>query len=112
MSDISLDDRYTVPGRHWHPPDDGRVQCDVCRARSTPTSRCATSRPAHGHPAAGPGDRTAARAAVRLRRQRPRHRGRPSPLPGCGAAVVERGWYRIDHYRLTDDGRCTVLRSA
>ena len=30
MSEISLEDRYTVPGRHWHPLDDGRVQCDVC----------------------------------------------------------------------------------
>lgn len=23
-------DRFTVPTRHWHPLDDGRVQCDVC----------------------------------------------------------------------------------
>ena len=30
MTEISLDDRYTVPGRHWHRLDDGRVQCDVC----------------------------------------------------------------------------------
>ena len=30
MSEISLEDRYTVPGRHWHLLDDGRVQCDVC----------------------------------------------------------------------------------
>ena len=30
VSGISLEDRYTVPGRHWHPLDDGRVQCDVC----------------------------------------------------------------------------------
>ena len=30
VSEISLEDRYTVPGRHWHPLDDGRVQCDVC----------------------------------------------------------------------------------
>src|ERR671928_125831 len=30
MSEISLDDRYTVPGRHWHRLDDGRLQCDVC----------------------------------------------------------------------------------
>ena len=29
-SDISLEDEYTVPGRHWHRLDDGRVQCDVC----------------------------------------------------------------------------------
>jgi len=29
-SEISLDDRYTVPGRFWHRIDDGRVQCDVC----------------------------------------------------------------------------------
>ena len=30
VSGISLEDRYTVPGRHWHPLGDGRVQCDVC----------------------------------------------------------------------------------
>jgi pyruvate formate lyase activating enzyme len=29
-ADISLEDRYTVPGRHWHRLDDDRVQCDVC----------------------------------------------------------------------------------
>src|SRR3954454_21584042 len=29
-SEISLEDRYTVPGRHWHELADGRVQCDVC----------------------------------------------------------------------------------
>jgi pyruvate formate lyase activating enzyme len=29
-SGISLEDRFTVPGRHWHLLDDGRVQCDVC----------------------------------------------------------------------------------
>src|SRR5215217_4585544 len=29
-SEISLDDRYTVPGRHWHLLGDGRLQCDVC----------------------------------------------------------------------------------
>jgi pyruvate formate lyase activating enzyme len=29
-SDISLEDVHTVPGRHWHPLDDGRLQCDVC----------------------------------------------------------------------------------
>ncbi len=23
-------DRFTVPTRHWHPLDDGRVQCDLC----------------------------------------------------------------------------------
>jgi pyruvate formate lyase activating enzyme len=26
--------------------------------------------------------------------------------PGCGALVVERDWYRLGRYRLTDDGRC------
>jgi pyruvate formate lyase activating enzyme len=29
-SEISLDDRYTVPGRYWHALEDGRLQCDVC----------------------------------------------------------------------------------
>ena len=23
-------DRFTIPTRHWHPRDDGRVQCDIC----------------------------------------------------------------------------------
>jgi pyruvate formate lyase activating enzyme len=26
--------------------------------------------------------------------------------PGCGAMVIERDWYRIGRYQLTDDGRC------
>ena len=29
-SEVSLEDRYTVPGRYWHLLGDGRVQCDVC----------------------------------------------------------------------------------
>jgi pyruvate formate lyase activating enzyme len=27
---LRLDDPYTVPTRHWHALDDGRIQCDVC----------------------------------------------------------------------------------
>ena len=27
--------------------------------------------------------------------------------PGCGVAVVERDWYTLLSYRITDDGRCT-----
>ena len=27
---VRLDDPFTVPTRHWHQVDDGRVQCDVC----------------------------------------------------------------------------------
>ena len=27
---ITLDDPHTVPTRHWHSLEDGRVQCDVC----------------------------------------------------------------------------------
>ncbi|HKG52465.1 MAG TPA: AmmeMemoRadiSam system radical SAM enzyme [Actinomycetales bacterium] len=27
---ISLADPFTVPTRHWHACDDGRIQCDVC----------------------------------------------------------------------------------
>jgi pyruvate formate lyase activating enzyme len=26
--------------------------------------------------------------------------------PGCGAVVVERDWYRLGRYRLSDDGHC------
>jgi pyruvate formate lyase activating enzyme len=32
--------------------------------------------------------------------------------PGCGAAVVERDWYQIRAYALTDDGRCTSCGAA
>jgi len=38
--------------------------------------------------------------------------GGRTTCPGCGAAVVERDWYRIDHYRLTDDGRCAGCRAV
>ena len=27
---LSRADPYTVPTRHWHACDDGRIQCDVC----------------------------------------------------------------------------------
>jgi pyruvate formate lyase activating enzyme len=37
-SEISLDDRYTVPGRYWHPLEDGRVQCDVCPRAGVPVA--------------------------------------------------------------------------
>jgi pyruvate formate lyase activating enzyme len=31
MTDVpTIDDPFTVPTRHWHRLDDGRVQCDVC----------------------------------------------------------------------------------
>ncbi|MBW3601719.1 MAG: AmmeMemoRadiSam system radical SAM enzyme, partial [Actinobacteria bacterium] len=26
--------------------------------------------------------------------------------PSCGAAMIERDWYDVGAYRLTDDGRC------
>jgi pyruvate formate lyase activating enzyme len=30
VTELSLADPHTVPTRHWHPLDDGRIQCDVC----------------------------------------------------------------------------------
>jgi pyruvate formate lyase activating enzyme len=30
--------------------------------------------------------------------------------PGCGARVIERDWYELGEYRLTDDGRCERCR--
>jgi pyruvate formate lyase activating enzyme len=30
MTDLRLDDQYTVPTRYWHALPDGRIQCDVC----------------------------------------------------------------------------------
>jgi pyruvate formate lyase activating enzyme len=38
--------------------------------------------------------------------------GGRTTCPGCGEAVVERDWYVIDRYRLTDDGRCTSCGTA
>jgi pyruvate formate lyase activating enzyme len=32
--------------------------------------------------------------------------GQTTRCPSCGDAVVERNWYVIDGYRLSDDGRC------
>jgi pyruvate formate lyase activating enzyme len=32
--------------------------------------------------------------------------------PGCGAALIERDWYRIEGYRLTDDGHCPDCGTA
>ncbi len=32
--------------------------------------------------------------------------GGTTDCPGCGAAVIVRDWYEIEHYALTDDGRC------
>jgi pyruvate formate lyase activating enzyme len=37
--------------------------------------------------------------------------GRTS-CPVCGAVVVDRDWYRIDRYRLTDDGQCVACGGA
>jgi pyruvate formate lyase activating enzyme len=32
--------------------------------------------------------------------------GQSTYCPGCGSRVIERDWYRLGAYRLTDDGRC------
>jgi pyruvate formate lyase activating enzyme len=37
--------------------------------------------------------------------------GRTS-CPGCGVAVVERDWYVIGRYRLTDEGHCAGCGAA
>jgi pyruvate formate lyase activating enzyme len=31
---------------------------------------------------------------------------------GCGAVLIERDWYRLLRYTLTDDGRCRTCGSA
>jgi pyruvate formate lyase activating enzyme len=31
--------------------------------------------------------------------------------PGCGARVIERDWYELGEYRLTDEGRCTACNA-
>ena len=33
--------------------------------------------------------------------------GDTTHCPGCGRAVIERDWYEIDAYLLSDDGRCS-----
>jgi pyruvate formate lyase activating enzyme len=38
--------------------------------------------------------------------------GGRTACPGCGAAVVERDWYVIRRYELTDDGQCTECGTA
>ena len=38
--------------------------------------------------------------------------GGRTTCPGCGEVVVERDWYVINRYRLTDDGRCTSCGTA
>ena len=82
-------------------------------ARSTPTSRCATCRPPRPRRCGGPvrshsgtacGSSTPATSTTR--------EGGRTTCPGCGAVVVERDWYRIDHYRLTDDGCCLRCGTA
>ena len=37
--------------------------------------------------------------------------GGTTRCPGCGKDVIVRDWYRIEHYALTDDGRCTSCGS-
>jgi pyruvate formate lyase activating enzyme len=38
--------------------------------------------------------------------------GGTTHCPGCGAAVIERDWHRILHYRLDDAGRCLGCGNA
>ncbi|MCM2318618.1 MAG: hypothetical protein NDI93_04720 [Pseudomonas sp.] len=32
--------------------------------------------------------------------------------PGCGEALIERDWHRIQHYRLSAEGRCPQCHTA
>ncbi|GAA2330850.1 AmmeMemoRadiSam system radical SAM enzyme [Dactylosporangium salmoneum] len=38
--------------------------------------------------------------------------GQTTRCPGCGAAAVERDWYEMVSYRLTDDGHCAACGYA
>ena len=38
--------------------------------------------------------------------------GGRTTCPGCGTVVVERDWYVIGRYRLTDDGHCLSCGTA
>ena len=34
--------------------------------------------------------------------------GGSTTCQGCGALLIERDWYRLGRYDLTDDGRCRI----
>jgi pyruvate formate lyase activating enzyme len=38
--------------------------------------------------------------------------GQSTYCPGCGTRVIERDWYRLGAYRLTEDGRCEACGAA
>jgi pyruvate formate lyase activating enzyme len=38
--------------------------------------------------------------------------GGTTSCPGCGTALIERDWYRIDRYSVTADGRCKECATA
>jgi pyruvate formate lyase activating enzyme len=39
-------------------------------------------------------------------------RGGSTTCTGCGTVVIERDWYDIRRYALTDDGRCVQCATA
>ena len=52
------------------------------------------------------------RRPLRVHRQRARPRRRQHVVPGCGALLIERDWYGLGRYHLTDDGRCRSCGTA
>ncbi len=80
----------TVRTRYWHPLPDGRIQCDVCpracKLREVQRGLCFVR--------AREGDEVVLTTYGR------------SSCPRCGDRVIERDWYRLGEYRLTDDGCC------
>ena len=38
--------------------------------------------------------------------------GGSTTCPGCGTVLIERDWYQLGAYQLTDDGRCTVCNTG
>jgi pyruvate formate lyase activating enzyme len=71
-------------------------------------------RPAHpaGDADARPADRPATGCASSTRATCTTPRGGRTTCPACGEVVVERDWYVIGRYRLTDDGRCASCGAA
>src|SRR5947209_18389212 len=89
------------------------MRCLCTSPPSTPTSRCVTC---HRTP---PATLTRARGIAQQHGLRFVYTGNVhdpdggrTTCPGCGAAVIDRDWYAIRRYELTDDGRCTRCRST
>lgn len=101
VAEISLSDSYTVPTRHWHRLDDGRIQCDVCpracRLHEGQRGPCFVRGRINDQVVMTSSGRSSRFCVDPIERK---------PL-NAGAAVIDRDWHAIGRYELTHDGRCT-----